>query len=131
MGTRGEPDVLSKLERTLPDVTIRLATTGQTVVGSTSEESYGEVEYSYDGRSAKSHSTSHREVLPLLYGLAAMPIPTPAAGGDLPGYPLVANGWNALPWFLGVLPLLIVVAWWWTRRAPHIPLQFIEDGGQP
>jgi ABC-2 type transport system permease protein len=124
-------NVLSKLERTLPDVTIRLATTGQTVVGSTSEESYGEVEYSYDGRSAKSRSTSHREVLPLLYGLAAMPIPAPAAGGDLPGYPLVANGWNALPWFLGALPLLIVVAWWWTRRAPHIPLQFIEDGGQP
>jgi ABC-2 type transport system permease protein len=123
-------NVLSKLERTLPDVTVRLATIGQTVVGSTSEESYGEVEYSYGGRSAKSRSTSHREVLPLLYGLAAMPIPAPAAGGDFPGYPLVVSGWDALPWFLGALPLLIVVTWWWSRRAPNIPSQFIEDGGQ-
>jgi ABC-2 type transport system permease protein len=111
-------NVLSKLERTLPDVTVRLATIGQTVVGSTSEESYGEVEYSYGGRSAKSRSTSHREVLPLLYGLAAMPIPVPAAGGNFPGYPLVVSGWHALPWFLGALPLLIVVTWWWSRRAP-------------
>jgi len=123
-------NVLSKLERILPDVTVRLATIGQTVVGSTSEESYGEVEYSYGGRSAKSRSTSHREVLPLLYGLAAMPIPAPAAGGDFPGYPLVVSGWDALPWFLGALPLLIVVTWWWSRRAPNIPSQFIEDGGQ-
>jgi len=123
-------NVLSKLERTLPDVTVRLATIGQTVLGSTSEESYGEVEYSYSGRSAKSRSTSHREVLPLLYGLAGMPIPVLAPGGDFPGYPLVANGWTALPWFLGGLPLLILVAWWWSRRPPHIPSQFIEDGGQ-
>ena len=48
-----------------PDVTIRLATTGQSVVGSTSEEAYGEIEYSYGGRSDKSRSTSHREILPL------------------------------------------------------------------
>jgi ABC-2 type transport system permease protein len=123
-------NVLSKLERTLPNVTVRLATIGQTVVGSTSEESYGEVEYSYGSRSVKSRSTSHREVLPLLYGLAAMPITAPAAGGDYPGYPLVASGWDALPWFLGALPLLIVVTWWWSRRAPYIPSQFFENGGQ-
>jgi ABC-2 type transport system permease protein len=122
-------NVLAKLERALPDVTVRLATIGQTVIGSASEQSYGEVEYAYGGRSAKSRSTSHREVLPLLYGLAAMPIPAPAAGEDFPGYPLVASGWTALPWFLGGLPLLIVVAWWRIRRAPHIPSQFIEDGG--
>jgi hypothetical protein len=59
-----------------------------------------------------------------------MPIPAPAVGGDFPGYPLVASGWDALPWFLGALPLLIVVTWWWSRRAPYIPSQFIEDGGQ-
>ncbi len=122
-------NVLAKLERALPDVTVRLATIGQTIIGSTSEESYGEVEYAYVGRSAKSRSTSHREVLPLLYGLAALPIPAPAAGEDFPGYPLVASGSTALPWFLGGLPLLIVVAWWLTRRAPHIPSQFIEEDG--
>jgi hypothetical protein len=37
-------NVLLKLERVMPHVTIRLATTGQSMVGSTSEEAYGEVE---------------------------------------------------------------------------------------
>ncbi|MFX9295562.1 hypothetical protein ABTO06_19070, partial [Acinetobacter baumannii] len=31
-------NVLAKLERVLPDVTVRLATTGQSMVGSTSDE---------------------------------------------------------------------------------------------
>src|SRR5207248_4476213 len=40
-------NVLSKLQRVLPNVTVRLAATGQTMVGSTTDESYGEIEYSY------------------------------------------------------------------------------------
>jgi ABC-2 type transport system permease protein len=127
-------NVLAKLERVLPHVTIRLATAGQSVVGSTSDDAYGEIEYSYGGgtakKSAKTRSTSHREALPLLYGLAGKPIPTPAAGEDYPGYPLVSSGQAALPWFFGALPLLIVMAWWWTSRAPRIPARFIAEGGQ-
>jgi ABC-type transport system involved in multi-copper enzyme maturation permease subunit len=123
-------NVLSKLERILPNVTIRLATAGQSVIGSAGEVSYGEIEYSYGGRSAKSRSTSHREALPLLYGLAGIPVPTPQTGEDYPGYPLVADGWIALLWFFVVLPLLVVVAWWWwNRHAPRIPAQFVKNGG--
>src|SRR5262249_805563 len=70
-------NVLLKLERVMPHVIIRLATTGQSMVGSTSEEAYGEIEYSYGGRSDKSRSTSHREILPLIYPLAGKPIPPP------------------------------------------------------
>src|SRR5262249_37801329 len=73
-------NILLKLERVMPNVTIRFATAGQSVVGSTSEEAYGEIEYSYGGRSDKSRSTSHREILPLIYALAGRPIPTPIAG---------------------------------------------------
>jgi ABC-2 type transport system permease protein len=124
-------NVLAKLERVLPNVTIRLATAGQSVVGSTSEEAYGEIEYAYGTRTDKSRSTSHREVLPLLYALAQQPVPTPAAGDDYPGYPLVANTAPALIWFLAILPLLIVIAWWWSRRPPPIPPQLMKDGGQP
>jgi ABC-2 type transport system permease protein len=124
-------NVLAKLERAMPRVAIRLATTGQSVVGSTSEEAYGEVEYSYGGRSDKSRSTSHREILPLIYALAERPIPTPIAGEEYPGYPLLANGSPALAWFLGGLPLLIVIGWWWSRRPPQIAPQLIKDGGQP
>src|SRR5262252_10002321 len=39
-------NVLAKLERAMPRVAVRLATSGQSMVGSTSEETYGEVEYS-------------------------------------------------------------------------------------
>jgi len=124
-------NVLAKLERVLPRVTIRLAAAGQSVVGSTSDDAYGEIEYSYGGRSAKTRSTSHREALPLLYGLAGKPIPTPVVGEDYPGYPLVTSGQAVLPWFFGAFPLLIVMAWWWTCRAPRIPARFIEEGGQP
>src|SRR5262245_39798448 len=123
--------VLSKLERVVPRLTIRLATSGQSVVGSTSEEDYGVIEYAYAGRSDKSRSTSPREIIPLIYALAGQPAPTPAAGEEYPGYPLVASGSPALVWFFGGLPLLIVLAWWWSRRPPRIAAQFIKDGGQP
>jgi ABC-2 type transport system permease protein len=123
-------NVLLKLERVMPYVTIRLATIGQSVVGSTSEEAYGEVEYSYGGRTDKSRSTSHREILPLIYALAGRPAPTPIPGEEYPGYPLLANASPALAWFLAGLPLLIVIAWWWSRRPPQIAAQLITDGGQ-
>jgi hypothetical protein len=124
-------NILLKLERVMPRVTIRLATMGQSVVGSTSEEAYGEIEYSYAGRSDKSRSTSHREILPLIYALAGRPVPTPIPGEEYPGYPLLANASPALAWFLGGLPLLIVVAWWLSRRPPQIAPQLIKHGGQP
>jgi ABC-2 type transport system permease protein len=122
-------NVLAKLERVLPRVIVRLATAGQSVVGSTSEESYGEIEYSYGSRSDKSRSTSPREILPLIYALAERPVPTPLGGEDYPGYPLTANGQWTLPWFLLALPLLIVSAWWWSRRAPSIPTPLLKPGG--
>jgi ABC-2 type transport system permease protein len=124
-------NVLSKLERALPRVRIRLAATGHSVVGSAGDEAYGEVEYSYGGRSAKTRSTSHREVLPLLYGLAGKPNPTPVAGEDYPGYPLVADGQSTLLWFFVALPLLIVIVWWWSCLPPRIPAQLAKHGGQP
>ena len=124
-------NVLSKLERIVPNVTIRLATAGQSVIGSSGEVSYGEIEYSYGGHSAKSRSTSHREALPLLYGLAGVPAPTSQIGEDYPGYPLVTEEWTSLPWFFVALPLLIAVAWWWwSRRVPRIPAQFVKNGGK-
>jgi hypothetical protein len=123
-------NVLSKLQRVMPNVTVRLVTTGQSMVGSTSDEAYGEIEYAYGGRSITSRSTSHREALPLLYGLAGKAIPTPIPGEDYPGYPLIAGGELTLIWFFGVLPLLIVIAWWWSRRVPPIPRELVQDGGQ-
>jgi ABC-type transport system involved in multi-copper enzyme maturation permease subunit len=123
-------NVLSKLQRAMPDVTVRLAVAAQTMVGGTSDEAYGDVEYAYGASSARSRSTSHREVLPLIYGVAGKPIPPPIPGQDYPGYPLEVFGELPLAWFFGALPLLVVVAWWWTRRAPRIPRYLSQEGGQ-
>jgi ABC-type transport system involved in multi-copper enzyme maturation permease subunit len=122
-------NVLAKLERVMPHVSIRLAIGAQTIVGSSAEEFYGEVEYSYAGRFARSRSTSHREVLPILYELAGRPIPAPVVGADYSGYPLVANAHIALSWFFAALPLSIVLAWWWVSRPPQIPMSLAQDGG--
>jgi len=123
-------NILGKLERAMAHVTIRLASSGQSMVASTNDPSYGEVEYVYGGRSDRSRSTSHREILPLLYGLAGIAPPAPDPGGDYPGYPLIAKAQAALPWFLGALPILIVLAWWWSCRPPRIPMRLVEEGGK-
>jgi hypothetical protein len=69
--------------------------------------------------------------VPLIYALAERPIPTPLGGDEFPGYPLTADGQWTLPWFLLALPLLIVTAWWWSRRPPRIPASLLKQGGQP
>ena len=55
------------------------------------------------------------------------PLPSPAAGEDYPGYPLVANAYAALPWFFGALPLLIALAWLVSRRPPLIDPSLITQ----
>src|SRR6202048_83118 len=85
-------NVLAKLERVLPNLSIRLAGGRQSLVTNAGDDRYGEVEYTYGGRSDISRSTSPGEILPLLYGLAGVNPPAPAPGGDYTGYPLVAGG---------------------------------------
>src|ERR1700682_290085 len=111
-------NVLGKLERVLPNVSIRLAAGRQSLAANAGDDSYGEVEYTYGGRSDMSRSSSPREILPLLYGLARVALPAPIPGADYPGYPLVANGQVALLWFFCGLPLFIGLAWWRRRRLP-------------
>jgi hypothetical protein len=111
-------NVLAKLEHVLPNLSIRLAGGRQNLATNAGEDRYGEVEYTYGGRSDVSRSTSPRETLPLLYGLAGVSPPVPAPGGDYPGYPLAANGQVALLWFFCGLPLFIALAWWQSRRFP-------------
>jgi ABC-type transport system involved in multi-copper enzyme maturation permease subunit len=111
-------NVLAKLERAIPNMSIRLAGERQNLP-TIGEDLYGEVEYIYGGRSDVSRSTSPREILPMLYGLAGVSPPAPAPGSDYPGYPLVAGRQVALLWFFFFgLPLFIALAWWWSRRLP-------------
>jgi ABC-2 type transport system permease protein len=112
-------NVLAKLDRAMPNVSVRLAGGRQTPATNSGDDSYGEVEYAYANRSDISRSTSPREILPLLYGLAGVSPPAPASGGDYPGYPLAANGQVVLIWFFCGLPLCIALAWWRSRRLPE------------
>jgi ABC-2 type transport system permease protein len=111
-------NVLAKLERAMPNMSIRLAGERQNLPTNGSEDRYGEVEYVYGGRSDVSRSTSPREILPMLYDLARVGPPAAAAGSDYPGYPLVAGSQTTLVWFFVGLPLCIALAWWWSRRLP-------------
>jgi ABC-2 type transport system permease protein len=111
--------VLAKLERAMPRVSIRLASGRQSLASMAGDDRYGEVEYTYGTRSDVSRSTSPREILPMLYGLAGVSAPPPAAGRDYPGYPLVAGRQIALSWFFVGLPLCIALAWWRSRRLPQ------------
>src|SRR5713101_1320634 len=79
-------NVLAKLERVLPNVSIRLAGARQSLATNAGDDSYGEVAYTYGGRSDVSRSSSPREILPLLYRLAAVVPPAPVPGSDYPGY---------------------------------------------
>jgi ABC-2 type transport system permease protein len=111
-------NVLAKLERAMPNMSIRLAGERQSLPTNGGEDRYGEVEYTYGAHSDISRSTSPREILPMLYGLAGVSAPAPAPGSDYPGYPLVAGRQVALFWFFFGLPLCIALAWWWSRRLP-------------
>jgi ABC-2 family transporter len=122
-------NVLAKLERAMPNVTIRLAGGRQSLSSNARDAAYGEVEYAYGARSDRSSSTSPREILPLLYGLAGVQSPPPVSAGEYPGYPLMANGYVALPWFFGGLPLLIGLGWWWHRRPPSGNPFPVDEGG--
>jgi ABC-2 type transport system permease protein len=121
-------NVLAKLERVLPNVSVRLAGGRQSLAANAGDDAYGEVEYAYGDRSDVSRSSSPREILPLLYGLARVALPAPTPGADYPGYPLVTNGQAALLWFFCGLPLCIALAWWRSRRLPEpITARFTKE----
>ena len=120
-------NVLAKLERAMPHASVRLGASRQSFGSPTGDEAYGEIEYVYGNRSDRSRSTSPREILPLLYGLAGVQAPAPIPSAEYPGYPHVADGELALLWFLAVLPGLIVLAWWRSRRSPTANPAFIKE----
>ena len=113
-------NVLTKLQRVMPDVTIRLAGERQLYGAVPSDEAYGLLEFVYGARSDTTRSTSPREILPLIYALAGRTPPDPIAGTDYPGYPLAVNGQPALVWYFAALPLLILLVWWRSRRPPQL-----------
>ena len=109
-------NVLAKLERAMPDLTVLLVSERPNVANPS--DAYGQIEYLYGDRNDVSRSTSPREILPLIYALAGAQPPASSVGEEYPGYPLVVSADATLLWFFGGLPLLVVLAWRQVRRLP-------------
>ena len=119
-------NVLAKLERAMPNVSVVLAGSRRDFSSKSPDNTYGEIEYVYGNRSDVSRSTSPREILPLLYALAGTQPRAPAPGAEYPGYPLVASADAAWLWFFGGFPLLVALGWWWSRHPPSTHVSFIK-----
>jgi hypothetical protein len=122
-------NVLAKLERAMPDVTVVL--TRERPNAANSSDAYGQIEFRYGDRTDASRSTSPREILLLLYALARTQPPAPSVGEEYPGYPLVAGADATLLWFFGGLPLLIVLAWRHVRRLRPDRGSLVHQGAKP
>ena len=98
----------------MPRVAVQIAEEGSGgPFGSAGGEDYGQIVFTYHGKSATTRSTGAGEILPILYELAGVGVPAPfPAGPDEPGHPLVADASDAAIWFYGAVPLMFVSAWW-------------------
>ena len=107
----------------MPRVTVRIADSGQaSPMGTAGEADYGEIVMTYHGRSATTRSTAAGEILPMLYELAGVSSPAAgSAGGDEPGYPLVADASNFAIWCYGIQPFVFAAAWWFAAGNRRIP----------
>jgi ABC-type transport system involved in multi-copper enzyme maturation permease subunit len=113
--------VLAKLPRTAPHVTINYAETStSSLLGGTSGANYGLVTYTYGGKQGTSRATTAREVLPLIEALAGQTV-APDPLKPYPGFPLVTSAEGSAVWFYALLPLLAVAGWWYFQQPPHVP----------
>lgn len=114
-----ERAVLSKLRRAVPRIEVRMSAEGGGRFGPGDDGRYGEVVYSYAGRSDVSRSTSPREVLPMIWALSGVR-PGAASPSTYPGYPLVPDDRWSAAWFYGILPALVAAGaagrWWWPKN---------------
>jgi hypothetical protein len=116
-----ERNVLAKLKRLTPDLTVHWMETGKAGgFGAAQDDRYGLIVYEYTGRRAESRSNSPREILPLLHDLAGATV-TPVETPPYPGYPRVADARPAALWFYGLLPAMILFAFWRHARAGRLP----------
>ncbi|HKW95582.1 MAG TPA: ABC transporter permease subunit [Methylomirabilota bacterium] len=119
--------VLSKLRRLVPKLSVVVAEPPRGLFLPAGGDRYGLVVYDYGGKREESRSTSPREVLPLLYGLAGVTVGA-SEKPDYPGHPLVSDSRAAAGWFYVALPLLVGLGWRWVGRRSTGSAE-LESGG--
>jgi ABC-2 type transport system permease protein len=121
-------NVLSKLPRVMPRVTISYPETSSTaLLGGTTGANYGQVTYTYGTKQGISRATTARELLPLIEALDGRNV-TQDKTIAYPGYPLVTSAEGSSLLFYLFLPVLAVAGWWYNQRAPDVP---DSAGGPP
>jgi len=105
-------EVLSKLDRILPGMTVDYAARSRAGLFEGPAEHYGEVWYELAGRKAMSRSATEEIVLDTVYRLAGMAAPLRADESPYTGRPLKAEPAGAARIFYGLWPLVVALAGW-------------------
>jgi len=114
-----ERNVLAKLKRALPHMSVEYAAQSRTGLfdGSNYGGSYGEVWYEIAGRKQMSRSSTEPIVLETIYHVAGIAaLPPAAAEAAYSGYPLEASPKYATALLVVLWPLGMAVLFWYLRR---------------
>jgi ABC-type transport system involved in multi-copper enzyme maturation permease subunit len=114
-----ENNVLLKLRRSMPDVTVIYPLAGRSGLFE-NDARYGSIEYRLGAKSAMSRSTTDEIVLDTIYELAGVPAPSREAS-TYPGYPVAKRATGAAIVFYILWPVAVVVVWRSTRSAGGPP----------
>jgi ABC-2 type transport system permease protein len=123
-----ERNVLGKLRRTVPRLSVTLVETGKVgVFGAATSDKYGLGVYEYAGKREESRATAADEILTIIHGLAGQTVsPDPVA--EYSGYPLSTDASGAGIWFYGLLPALWIACWWLNQRTPGASVRALGSG---
>jgi hypothetical protein len=116
-GRRGELDrTLSKLQRVMPNLTVRYI--AQTSVGlyEQNTEHYGEIVYTLGGKQEVSRVVTAEGVLESVYAVAGVTPPAENEDEIFRGHPLAVPPRHAAAVFYGIWPVVIGGAWFRHRR---------------
>jgi hypothetical protein len=102
-----EQQTLSKLRRTMPDVTVQFISGTATGLFEQASEHYGEIGYDLGGKRIVGRATTTDAVLDAIYELAGITPPQEGGAGHR-GHPLAAQPVVAAPLFYVVWPLAVL-----------------------
>ena len=102
-----EKQTLSKLRRTMPNVTVEYVSGTSTGLFEQASEHYGEIWYDLGGKRAVGRTTTTDGVLDAIYELAGIQPPQEGEEGHR-GHPLAAQPIAAMPLFYVVWPLAVL-----------------------
>jgi len=103
-------EVLSKLDRILPGMTVDYAARSRAGLFEGPADRYGEVWYELSGGKVMSRSATEEIVLENIYKLAGITPPSHAGEADYPGHPLIAEPAGSALIFHALWPLVVVLA---------------------